>query len=426
MKNEDTKESENEKICTKQYIKSGEKNLRCGFTTGSAAAMATLAATKAVLTGSFIQYAKIVTPKGWLAVSEVLDGSIVSENCAKCSIKKDAGDDPDATDGIKIWSEVTINKIKKIDKVNDNNENDISEDDRIKIEISGGKGIGIVTKKGLDQAVGQHAINSVPRKMIRQAVIEAVGESGCYDVKVKISAEDGEKIAKNTFNPVLGIKDGISILGTTGVVTPMSEEALVESIFVEMKVLKNNFKSGIDNFFPLIITPGNFGSDFLKNFPELKEAPVVHCSNFIGKAIDFAVELGFTHVIFVGHAGKFVKIAGGIMDTHSHKADCRMEIIASHAALTSFDKLAQNDIAAIMDSATVDAAFDILDETGSTAAVCKSIAKSAMKHISRRSMNKFSFAFTMFSNANGRGILAASKNWQAMLELFKQGLPNHN
>ncbi|MBR1713956.1 MAG: cobalamin biosynthesis protein CbiD [Treponema sp.] len=427
-------ESDNRgKICTEQYIKSGGKNLRCGFTTGSAAAMATLAAAKAVMDGKFIEYARIATPKGWDAVSEVFGGTILSENSAKCSIKKDAGDDPDATDGIEISSKVTINEINEH---RENTESDSNEEDRIRIEICGGAGIGTVTKKGLDQGVGEHAINSVPRKMIKKAVIDAIeeaenagkcGEKKRYDVRVEISAANGEEIAKNTFNPVLGIKGGISILGTTGVVTPMSEEALVESIFVEMKVLKSNFKSNLKNggkdFFPLIMTPGNFGSDFLKNFPELESAPVVHCSNFIGKAIDFAVELGFTHVMFVGHAGKFVKLAGGIMNTHSHNADCRMEIIASHAALTAFDKLTQTDFASIMDAATVDAAFDILDETDSTPTVSKSIMNAAMKHIARRSMNKFSFAFLMFSNAANRGILASSRNWKSMLELFRQGLP---
>lgn len=417
------------KICTEQYIKSGGKNLRCGFTTGSAAAMATLASAKAVMDGKFIEYARITTPKGWDAVSEVLAGTIISENCAKCSIKKDAGDDPDATDGIEISSKVTIEEREESDRW---------DEDRIRIEICGGAGIGTVTKKGLDQGVGERAINSVPRKMIKKAVIDAIEEAESeekngvekksYDVRVEISAENGEEIAKNTFNPMLGIKGGISILGTTGVVTPMSEEALVGSIFVEMKVLKSNFKSNIKNggkdFFPLIMTPGNFGSDFLKNFPELESAPVVHCSNFIGKAIDFAVELGFTHVMFVGHAGKFVKLAGGIMNTHSHNADCRMEIIASHAAITAFDKLTQTDIASIMDAATVDAAFDILDETDSTSTVSKSIMNAAMKHIARRSMNKFSFSFLMFSNAANRGILASSRNWKSMLELFRQGLPD--
>ena len=435
MQNEN---DDSEKICTEQYIKSGGKNLRCGFTTGSAAAMATLASTKAALGGKFIEYARITTPKGWSAVSEVLAGTIISENCARCSIKKDAGDDPDATDGIEISSKVTINEISEN---TESTESDSNEEDRVKIKIKGGSGIGIVTKKGLDQDVGEHAINSVPRKMIKKAVTDAIeeaenagkcGEKKRYDVEVEISAANGEEIAKNTFNPVLGIKGGISILGTTGVVTPMSEEALVEAIFVEMKVLKSNFKSNFKNklknngtdFFPLIITPGNFGSDFLKNFPELEDAPVVHCSNFIGKAIDFAVELGFTHVMFVGHAGKFVKLAGGIMNTHSHNADCRMEIIASHAALTAFDKLTQTDIASIMDAATVDAAFDILDETDSTPTVSKSIMNAAMKHIARRSMNKFSFAFLMFSNAANRGILASSRNWKSMLELFRQGLPD--
>ncbi len=401
----------NEKICTEQYVESDGKRLRCGFTTGSAAAMATVAALGGILEGEFSEYVKITTPKGWSAVSEVLDGKIISENSAIAAIKKDAGDDPDATDGIKIFSEVTVEKT------------DEKENGKCRIEITGGEGIGIVTKAGLDQPPGEYAINSVPRKMIEDEVRRTLGEhGGNFFVKVKISAENGKEIAKNTFNPVLGIKDGISILGTTGVVMPMSEEALVDSIYVEMKFLRSNFKSSVSGVIPLIVTPGNFGNDFLQNFPELENAPIIRCSNYIGKAIDFACELGFTHVLFVGHAGKFVKIAGGIMNTHSHNADCRMEIIACHASLARFDSMTQTDIARIMNAATVDAALDILDESDSSAAVCKSIAKAAEKHIARRSKGRFKFSFMMFSNTAGRGILSKSKNWDENANVVAQSL----
>lgn len=389
----------NEILATEQYILCGEKKLRCGFTTGSSATMASLASIKAIFEKKFPEYAKITTPKGWIAISEVLNGTFSSENKAKCSIKKDGGDDTDATNGILITSEVEIN-------FNHQYKN-------LEIEIVGGNGIGKITKAGLDQKVGEFAINSVPRKMIKEVVEKVCKENNFYGkVKITISAENGEEIAKNTFNPYLGIVGGISILGTSGVVEPMSEEALIDSIFVEMRVISEEIKE--KKIRPLIITPGNYGEDFLKTYPKLKDISVVRCSNFIGKAIDFAVELNFTHVFFVGHAGKFVKIAGGIMNTHSHNADCRMEIIASHTALTCFDTIDQSDIVRIFDCVTVDSAFDILDETSSTEKVCKSIVRSAEKHISRRCKNKFKFSFLMFSNEPNRNILATSRNWQQL------------
>lgn len=387
------------KIATEQYILCGDKKLRCGFTTGSAATMATQASFLAILNGKFPEYSKITTPKGWIAVSEVLNGEIISKTSAKCSIKKDGGDDTDATNGIAISSEIAFSsEIANL------------EIEKFRIEITGGKGIGIVTKKGLDQAVGEYAINSVPRKMIKETVENILKENENSKffsqfeknsqilIKVTISAENGEEIAKNTFNPMLGIKGGISILGTSGVVEPMSEEALIESIFVEMKVA---FESQTSEKKTIIVTPGNIGEDYLhenleKIYPEMKDSPIVRCSNFIGKAIDFACELGFSKVLFVGHAGKFVKVAGGIMNTHSHNADCRMEIIASHATLTCFDNLDKSDIARIMNCVTVNAAFDILDETNSSEIVWKSIIRAAKKHIQRRSKGKFDFDFVMF------------------------------
>jgi len=382
MKKDENSQVIAKKIATEQFIKCGEKKLRCGFTTGSAATMATQASLKAIFEKKFLQYSKITTPKGWIAISEVLKSEFISETKTSCAIKKDGGDDTDATNGILIYSQV-----------------EIINDEKFTLEITGGKGIGKITKAGLDQKVGEYAINSVPRKMIEKVVKEICQENGfCGKVKVTILAENGEEIAKNTFNHVLGIIGGISILGTSGVVEPMSEEALIDSIFVEMKVAYENQKSEKK---VLIITPGNIGKDFIeenieKVYPEMKNAPVVSCSNFIGKAIDFAVELGFSKVLFIGHAGKFVKIAGGIMNTHSHNADCRMEIIASHAALTSFDNLDKSDIARIMNCATVNAAFDILDETNSSQIVLKSIIRSAKKHIQRRSQGKLNFDFITF------------------------------
>lgn len=383
MEKEDEKER---KIATEQFVNCGGKMMRCGFTTGSAAAMAAMAAARAAATGTFPDYARIGTPKGWDAVAEIKKRAITGNMEAQCSVKKDAGDDPDATDGIEISAKVRLIPEERAG---------------ISVEITGGRGIGIVTKHGLEQEVGSPAINSVPRAMIEENVARVCAESSFTGkAEVEISAEDGEEIAKKTFNPHIGIIGGISILGTSGVVEPMSERALVDSIGVEMGVALSEAESrGLGRH--IVVTPGNYGEDFLKKRPEFGGIPVVKCSNFIGKAIDFAVEKKAERVTFVGHAGKFVKVAGGIMDTHSHTADCRMEIIASHAALTSFDALDKSDMARILSCATTDAAFDILDETGATDATCRSIIRAAKKHIARRSGGAFRFDFLMFTTTRG-------------------------
>lgn len=383
-----------EKIATEQFILSGTKRLRCGMTTGSCAAIASLAATQAALTGTFPQYAKITVPKGWIARAEIIESKIISKMKASCAVRKDAGDDPDATDSMLIFAEVSL----RADEI-------IPPKKNLSVTITGGTGIGRVTKSGLDQKPGEYAINSVPRKMIEEAVRSVCSEHGFFGkAEIKIYAPDGAEIAKKTFNPALGIEGGISILGTSGVVEPMSEEALVDAIEVEARVISQSLKD--KKIRPLIITPGNFGEDFIRSREELAGIPVLTCANFIGKSIDFASAYDFTHVIFVGHAGKFVKLAGGIFNTHSHIADCRMEIIASHAALLGAESF---DIARIFECATVEAAFSVLDETGLTKKVSVSLARAACGKIARRVQGKYKFSFIMFTKE--RGILCESSNF---------------
>ncbi len=392
-----------QKLATEQYIISGTKKLRCGITTGSCAAIAAMAATQAVLTKSFPSYSKIITPKGWYAGAEILDGEFIDEGTARCAVQKDAGDDPDATDGILIFATAHLKN------------KDCPKDKKVNVSITGGKGVGTVTKNGLDQKAGEFAINSVPRKMIAQSVQKVCEEHDFYgEAEIQIEVPEGEKIAKQTFNPILGIEGGISILGTTGVVEPMSENALIESIEIEIKFLAENFRSD-SSLRPIILTPGNYGSDFIKAYPELKNIPVEKCSNFIGKALEFSLFYGFTHILLVGHAGKFVKLAGGIMNTHSHNADCRLELIAAHAALCGVE---QFDIARIFSSATVDAALEILDESNMTHTVVKSLLKSAQKRLAHFTQGKCQLGILMFTNE--RGILGKTNNFDYMVEEIKK------
>ena len=199
-----------------QYIEKDGKRLRLGYTTGSCAAAAAKAAAWMLLTGRRKETITLDTPKGIrleLAVREIT----MHADSVSCAIEKDSGDDPDVTKGTLIFASV-----RRTDEPG--------------VHIDGGEGVGRVTKRGLDQPVGNAAINSVPRQMIRENVEEVMAltdSSGGLDVV--ISAPEGETLAKKTFNPRLGIVGGISILGTTGIVEPMSEAALVETIRVELR-----------------------------------------------------------------------------------------------------------------------------------------------------------------------------------------------
>ena len=289
------------------FIEKDGKKLRLGYTTGSCAAAAAKAAAWMLLTGKRKEQIQIHTPKGIVLDLQVLDIQMEVDRVS-CAIEKDSGDDPDVTKGTRIVATV-------------------SRTEEPGIHIDGGVGVGRVTKPGLDQPVGNAAINSVPRKMIQENLEEiccTTDYRGGLDVV--ISAPDGEVLAKKTFNPRLGIQGGISILGTTGIVEPMSEQALVDTIRVELRQRKINGAEYV------LLTPGNYGSDFIRDGLGLNPDKAVLVSNFIGDALDICVELGFRGCLLVGHIGKLVKIAGGMFNTHSKYGDCRMDILTAQAA----------------------------------------------------------------------------------------------
>lgn len=291
-----------------------KKSLAKGYTTGTCAQAATKAAMRMLLTGEVVERAEVELPKGKHLALEILDIQIQyaeagrrSPVCVSCAVQKDSGDDPDITNGILVYSKVEKTETKEI-------------------RLEGGDGIGKVTKPGLDQPVGAAAINRVPRQMILKEVRDACEETGYGGgICVEISIPDGERLAKKTFNPRLGVEGGLSILGTSGIVEPMSEQALIDTIRLELKV---KLAEGREY---LITAPGNYGLDFLKNNYGIEEAEVVKCSNYIGQTLDMAAELGCKGLLLAGHIGKLVKVAGGIMNTHSRQADCRMEILAAAA-----------------------------------------------------------------------------------------------
>ena len=289
-----------------------------------------------LLSGKEIQEVKIHTPKGIVLNLELLDIRKSAEKVS-CAVRKDGGDDPDVTDKALIYAEVTFGTEEGI-------------------VIDGGFGVGRVTKPGLDQPVGNAAINHVPRQMIRENVEEIQKKLDDFRaLQVIISVPEGEELAKHTFNPRLGITGGISILGTSGIVVPMSEEALISTIRVEMEMRKAQGDR------VLLVTPGNYGQDFLKTYPWVRADHSVKCSNYVGKTLEFAAELGFDAILFVAHLGKFVKVSGGIMNTHSHEADCRAELLTAQAVRAGADlALAKK----LLETGTTEEAVQILKEAG--------------------------------------------------------------
>lgn len=339
-----------------EYVVKEGKKLRLGYTTGSCAAAAAKAATILLLSGKAPKTVSLLTPKGIKLELEVQNPNTDGKS-ASCAIEKDSGDDPDVTKGTLIYAEVSLNYKKDI-------------------FVDGGFGVGRVTKPGLDQPVGAAAINSVPRKMIREAVEEVCKLYDCQEgIDVVISAPDGEKLAKKTFNPRIGIVGGISILGTSGIVEPMSEAALVDTIKTELKVRRAAGKETV------LLTPGNYGSDFICDVLQISPETAVQTSNFIGDALEFCSELGFKSVMLVGHIGKLVKIGGGMLNTHSKYGDCRMEILAANAAVCG---LSADKVEEILNCVACDEAVRILRENNLHEETMKRLTQRIAYHLQNK------------------------------------------
>lgn len=281
------------------------KALRKGYTTGSCATAAAKVAALMVLRQHLIHQVSIVTPSGVTLCLNVESPHIEGQQ-AIAAIRKDGGDDVDATHGMLIFARVTLN-------------------DSGEITLTGGEGIGTVTRKGIGLPLGSAAINRTPRHTIESAVREAIGPARGADVE--IFAPEGEARAQKTYNSRLGILGGISIIGTTGIVTPMSEESWKRSLSLELEIKR---ASGLTR---VILVPGNHGERFVREQMGVDTQAVVTMSNFVGYMIEEAVRLGFCQIVLVGHPGKLIKIAAGIFHTHSHIADARMETLVAHLAL---------------------------------------------------------------------------------------------
>ena len=280
-----------------EYAYVNGKKLRKGFTTGTCATAATVAALSMILNQEREEKVTVHTASGVEVTMDVHNPSFGPEE-ATAAIEKDGGDDADATHGLLIYSTVTLLP------------------DQTEIEIDGGQGVGRVTEKGLACDVGMAAINPTPRRMIEQHVRKIIGPN--CGARVIISVPGGEETAKLTYNSRLGIIGGISILGTTGIVNPMSEESWKAAITIELTMLYNQGHRSV------VLVPGNYGEDFATNTVGIPAGRIVNMSNFVGHVLK---------VLMIGHMGKFVKVAAGIFSTHSKDSDARMETLVANLAL---------------------------------------------------------------------------------------------
>jgi len=357
-----------------EYINVGTKRMRCGYTTGTCAAAASRAAAELLLRGQLVPAVTVSTPAGIDVVVEIEEHES-GDGWAQCAVQKDSGDDPDVTNGALVYA-----RVERCEEAGGH--------------VDGGIGVGRVTREGLDQPVGAAAINSTPRRMIVEQLEEALAQSegeasGLLSV---ISIPAGVELAAKTFNPRLGIEGGISVLGTSGVVRPMSEDALISSIELEMRTLRAR---GVAD---LLVVPGNYGRDFACGQLALNMDEAVSCSNYFGATIDAANVLGFKSMLIVGHIGKMAKVAGGIMNTHSRVADCRVEVLASHAALVGAP---QDVVREVMDAATTDAALDALIACGKANATMESLMKRLEDKLAHRAAGALQIEAIVFSNVHG-------------------------
>ena len=386
------------------------KLMRRGYTTGSCAAAASKAAAVMLLSGEETDSIKLDTPKGitlTLDVQDILRGP----GYACCAIRKDSGDDPDDTNGTLVYATVSamdaiIPKEERVMQPQTASVEQLNE----KVEIWGGIGVGKVTKPGLSCKVGGPAINPVPRKMITQEVLAAMQQYGCDGtLRVVISVPDGLAIAPKTFNPRLGIEGGISILGTSGIVEPMSDRALIDTMYTEMDSRKANGDNNLLVFF------GNYGADFTRDEMKLDISTAVTCSNFVGELLDYAVLKDFESVLIIGHSGKLVKLAQGVMNTHSKYADCRSEFLALqamfHGASTEIGK-------EIYQSLTTDEMTKILKREILFDAVMEEAARKIDFYMQKRVHGKLKTGAILFSNVYG--ILGETAGAEELLKLHQK------
>ena len=507
-----------------EFVFKNQKKLRCGLTTGTCAAACAQAAMLRLLTGQVLSEVTVRLPESRKRVRESIAGvsfrdeiSEDRENCGKqrdsegmsqlqqaesaedspgpsaqlvtlavyptvdggFATRKDAGDDPDVTNGTEIRAYVRVCDVASMPAGAFASAN-------VRLYLTGGEGVGRVTKPGLEQAIGQSAINRVPRQMIFDAVQQVLEDFGeeeklrvdsiaaedgtashemkdktscneenekseqaektCYLITISVPA--GAELAQRTFNPMLGIEGGISILGTTGIVEPMSEAAIVatiESSIRQLLAMEDAAVSEVDEAagWPrasashedqavstdsgrkedgdigrrarrILAVPGNYGQRYVEQQLGLRGVPVVEVSNYIGEAIDLAVSYGATDFLLVGNVGKLVKLAAGIMNTHSRVADGRWEIFAAHLALCGGTRA---QVVAMREATTTEEMLTRLEEMGLRVPVMASIMGEIEAHMAHRIRGQMDFGVIVYSERFGR--VGETAGAERLLEKFR-------
>ena len=287
-------------------IKNGHTQ-RYGFTTGTTATAAAMGAAYMYLSDKR-DIVDVELPAG-ITLTIPLEFVKKEKNLFTCGVKKNAGDDPDVTNGILISTKLEF----------------IKKENGLEFNFFAGEGVGVFTKDGLALPKGEAAINPVPRQMMidnLSVILKEHGFSGI--VNITVTVENGVDIAKKTFNERLGIIGGISILGTSGLVLPMSKTALLQTIEADIKFRLKNSKER-----RVYLAPGNIGAKFLENNFNINSTTVAIISNFIGESIDYAISNDAREIVLCGDLGKLIKLSGGIMNTHSNESDSRLELLVA-------------------------------------------------------------------------------------------------
>lgn len=383
-----------------------QKTLRCGVTTGTCAAAAAGAAMKKLLEGVEIPYMEVNTPKGVTVQIPVIYGESTGEYC-EVFVKKDSGDDPDVTNGTRIGvraerlaQPVPSNRIEKAFR-----------DEKYQgLYLDGGTGVGRVTKSGLEQSVGQAAINKVPREMIfsqAEAVRKQAESREAFLLTVLVP--EGEALAKKTFNPMLGIEGGISILGTSGILEPMSEKAIVDTIETQIRQMQRNGERN------LLVTPGNYGQGYVTEKLGFSLENSVKSSNYIGETIDLAVSYGMERLLLVGNIGKLAKLGAGIMNTHSRMADGRAEILGFHLMLCGGSREQLAELSACI---TTEEMLKKLESWQLREAVMESLCQKIGEHVKRRAGETLQTGVMLFSE--NYGFLGQTAGTEEVLSAWKK------
>ena len=269
------------------YVYKNQQKLRWGYTTGTCGTAASMAAALMLFGQKRVSHVKVSTPKGIDLDLEIEEIHFTKEQ-AVCAVRKDSGDDPDVTNGIAVYSRVSFRNDKQ------ETEGYIWKNGGLCLRLTAGEGVGTVTKPGLACEVGKPAINPVPREMIFTHVEKVCRQYGFQgSLNIEIFIPQGAEISKKTFNPRMGIKGGISLLGTSGMVEPMSEKALTDTIRLE---LHQKHIAGLKS---VILTPGNYGESFLRDELDVNLDYAVKCSNYIGESLDMAVQENIEEVLYI-------------------------------------------------------------------------------------------------------------------------------